>query len=117
MENNSIKNVLDQKLSSVNANTRKLLSETFKDKVFTPLYDISLRDQKELAYDRLKKVMSVKPCSVKDFLTDPNNIFTMHEMVRKIKKYFKIQNLKINKIFSKLKFIYFEISSDTSMVL
>jgi acyl-CoA oxidase len=68
-------------LSSVNSNTRQVLSELFKDKVFTPVYDISLRNQKELAFDRLKKVMSAKPCSVKDFLTDPNNIFTMHEMV------------------------------------
>jgi acyl-CoA oxidase len=81
MENKSIKAVLDEKLSSVNSNTRKILSETFKDKVFTPVYDISLRDQKELAYDRLKKVMEAKPCSVRDFQTDPNNIFTMHEMV------------------------------------
>ena len=81
MENKSIKAVLDEKLSTVNANTRKILSETFKDQVFTPVYDISLRDQKELAFDRLKKVMAAKPCSVRDFLTDPNNIFTMHEMV------------------------------------
>ena len=83
MENKSIKAVLDEKLSSVNANTRALLSETFKDKVFTPVYDISLRNQKELAYDRLKRVMADKPCSVRDFQTDPDNIFTMHEMVRK----------------------------------
>jgi len=86
MENKSIKAVLDEKLSSVNANTRKTLSETFKDKVFTPIYDTSLRNQKELAFDRLKRVMADKPCSVKDFLSDPNNIFTMHEMVNKIIK-------------------------------
>jgi hypothetical protein len=30
--------------------------------------------------------MADKPCSVKDFLSDPNNIFTMHEMVNKIIK-------------------------------
>ena len=87
MENKSIKAVLDEKLSSRNANTRKLLSKTFEDKVFTPVYDISLRNQKELAYDRLKRVMADKPCSVRDFQTDPDNIFTMHEMVRKLKIY------------------------------
>lgn len=85
MENKTIKAVLDEKLSSVNNKTRKILSETFKDKVFTPVYDVSLRNQKELAFDRLKRVMADKPCSVRDFQTDPNNIFTMHEMVNKIK--------------------------------
>lgn len=85
METKSIKAVLDEKLNYQNRNTRNALSEIFKDKVFTPVYDISLRNHKELAYDRLKKVMEKKPCSVKDFLTDPNNIFTMHEMVNLIK--------------------------------
>ncbi len=84
MESKSIKAILDEKLNTVNRNTRDALSETFKDKVFTPLYDISLRNHKELAFERLKKVMEKKPCSVKDFLTDPNNIFTMHEMVKLI---------------------------------
>jgi acyl-CoA oxidase len=83
MENKTIKAVLDEKLSTVNNKTRKLLSETFKDKVFTPVYDVSLRNQKELAFDRLKRVMADKPCSVRDFQTDPENIFTMHEMVNK----------------------------------
>jgi len=81
MESKSIKAILDEKLNYQNRNTRNALSEIFKDKIFTPVYDISLRNHKELAYDRLKKVMEKKPCSVKDFLTDPNNIFTMHEMV------------------------------------
>jgi acyl-CoA oxidase len=81
MENKTIKAVLDEKLSSVNNKTRKILSETFKDKVFTPVYDVSLRNQKELAFDRLKRVMADKPCSVRNFQTDPENIFTMHEMV------------------------------------
>jgi len=81
MQSQSIKTILDEKLNTINRNTRNTLSEIFKDKVFTPQYDISLRGHKELAFDRLKKVMEKKPCSVKDFLTDPNNIFTMHEMV------------------------------------
>jgi len=83
MEANSIRKILDEKLNYQNKSTRKAMAEVFKDKVFTPVYDISLRNHKELAFDRLKKVMESKPCSVKDFLTDPNNIFTMHEMVYK----------------------------------
>ena len=81
MESKSIKTILDEKLNQVNRNTRNSLAEIFKGELFTPVYDISLRNQKELAYNRLKKVMESKPCSVRDFLTDPNNIFTMHEMV------------------------------------
>ena len=81
MESRSIKAILNEKLNEQNRNTRNALGEIFKDGLFTPVYDISLRNMKELAFDRLKKVMSYKLCSVKDFLTDPNNIFTMHEMV------------------------------------
>jgi len=81
MEAKSIKSIVDEKLNFQNRNTRKAVAEVFRDKIFTPVYDISLRNHKELAFERLKKVMDSKPCSVKDFLTDPNNIFTMHEMV------------------------------------
>lgn len=81
METKSIREVIDEKLNQVNRDTRNKLSEIMKDKVFTPVYDISLRNHKEIAFDRLKKVMETKPCSVKDFISDPNNIFTMHEMV------------------------------------
>ena len=82
MEAKSIKSIVDEKLNFQNRNTRKAVAEVFRDKIFTPVYDISLRNHKELAFERLKKVMDSKPCSVKDFLTDPNNIFTMHEMVK-----------------------------------
>jgi acyl-CoA oxidase len=73
--------ILDEALNTVNRNTRKTLSETFNDKLFVPVYDISLRNSKELALERLKKVISSKVVSIRDFLTNPENIFTVHEMV------------------------------------
>jgi acyl-CoA oxidase len=76
-----IANTLDLALNNVNKNTRKILAETFNDKIFVPVYDISLRNSKELALERLKKVISTKVVSIRDFLTNPKNIFTVHEMV------------------------------------
>jgi hypothetical protein len=88
MENSNLQNnstnltyLIDQSLNSVNRETREKYSEIVKDPLFTPIYDISIRDQKELAQRRLKKVAEYKLVSVKDFKRDPENIFTMHEMV------------------------------------
>ena len=76
-----IATTLDLALNNVNKNTRKILEETFNDKIFVPVYDISLRNSKELALERLKKVISTKVVSIRDFQTNPENIFTVHEMV------------------------------------
>lgn len=81
METKSLKSILNSKLNQDNINTRNALFEIYKDPIFTPIYNVSLRNQKELALLRLKKLMSFKPCSVRDFQRNPNNIFTMHEMV------------------------------------
>lgn len=76
-----IAKILDEVLNSINSNTRKVLTETFDDKIFVPVYDISLRNAKELALHRLQKVISTKVVSIRDFITNPENIFTVHEMV------------------------------------
>jgi hypothetical protein len=84
MENNDvneIKTQLDKALNSTNRTTRRTLANTFKDELFTPVYDISLRKAKDLALERMKKVISSKVVSIRDFLNDPENIFTVHEMV------------------------------------
>jgi acyl-CoA oxidase len=78
---NNINSDLNDLLNSVNKNTRKALSLVLKDKIFVPVYDVSLRQTKEIALERLKKVISTKIVSVRDFLTDPENIFTTHEML------------------------------------
>lgn len=81
MESMNILRVLDENLNSVNKATRDKLAEVGKDDLFVPVFDISLRDAKDLAMHRLRKIMASKAVSVKDFLRDPDNIFTAHEMV------------------------------------
>lgn len=73
--------IIDSTLNSVNRNTRDKFSEIVKDPLFTPIYDVSIRNQKEIAQKRLKKIAESKLVSVKDFRTNPENIFTMHELV------------------------------------
>jgi acyl-CoA oxidase len=73
--------IIDSTLNSVNRNTRDKFSEIVKDPLFTPVYDVSIRNQKEVAQKRLKKIADSKLVSVKDFKTNPENIFTMHELV------------------------------------
>ncbi len=88
MENSSqqILSVLNPILNGLNSSTRAKISEIAKDPIFTPVYDVSLRQTKEIALERLKKVMGSKtnntpPVSIRDFLTNPENIFTTHEML------------------------------------
>ncbi len=80
-ETQNLKSTLRETLNKTNRNTRKALANVLKEKIFTPVYDISLREMKSLAQERLKKVMSTKVVSIKDFLFDPENIFTTHEML------------------------------------
>lgn len=81
MESINLNGIFNEHLNSVNRNTRNAIAATLKDPIFTPRYDISLRQMKELALQRLKKIISQKMVSIRDFLKDPENIFTMHEMV------------------------------------
>jgi acyl-CoA oxidase len=81
MDYSKLHKLLNDNLNKVNKNTRNALANVLKDNIFIPVYDISLRDMKELAMQRLQKIMSIKMVSVKDFLRDPENIFTTHEMV------------------------------------
>jgi acyl-CoA oxidase len=81
MDSSNLNKILNDRLNSINRTTRNALSNCFKDEIFIPVYNISLREQKELALRRLQKVISTKMVSIRDFLNDPENIFTVHEMV------------------------------------
>jgi acyl-CoA oxidase len=83
MENT--KEFINTSLNSVNPETRDKIFNLVKDPLFTPVYDISIRNEKELAQQRLKVISSAKAVSIRDFLTNPENIFTMHEIVLIIK--------------------------------
>lgn len=72
---------INNALNYSNKSTRDSMTELVTQPLFTPVYDMSIRDQKDLALKRLKEVVSKRLVSVKDFRTNPDNIFTMHEML------------------------------------
>lgn len=67
-------------LDNNNHQTRDKLRELFKDDDFIPKYNITLDQERDLAYQRLKKVCQLGVVSVNDFKTNPKNIFTVHEL-------------------------------------
>lgn len=79
--NKSDFNLLPGLLNSVNKETRESCVKLFEDKSFIPQYDVSIREQKEVALRRLQKLSDSKVVSVRDFITNPENIFTVHEML------------------------------------
>ena len=48
---------------------------------FKPKYLMSLDEQRDLAYARIKAVADAKLFSIFDFDNDPINLFTAHEML------------------------------------
>ena len=67
-----------------NHDTRRAMRELSKDPIFIPRYNVSLRYQREVALEQLKKIADQGLVSVKDFGTNPHNIFTMHELIGSI---------------------------------
>lgn len=67
----------------LNPTTRQKLTKLFTEnkELFYPMYNLSLRAQKHMSQERLKRVLQEGLVSVFDFESDPNNIFTTHEMV------------------------------------
>lgn len=63
-----------------NYKTRDGLRKLFKNPIFVPKYNISLVEERQLAYDRLKLICQSGLFSVKDFWTNPRNIFAAHEI-------------------------------------
>ena len=56
----------------------------FNDPVFTKKYLVSLDQQREVAYARIKRVCDEGLVSIFDFQNDPMNIFTAHEMLGQV---------------------------------
>lgn len=67
-------------LDNHNHKTREGLRELFKDPIFVPKYNMNLEEERQLAYDRLKRICNSGLFSVKDFWTNPRNIFAAHEI-------------------------------------
>lgn len=62
---------------------RARLREFLKDDLFTPRFNISLEEERDIAMERLKKICSFedKFLSVQDFATNPHRIFAAHELI------------------------------------
>ncbi|VVU95366.1 Acyl-CoA oxidase [seawater metagenome] len=73
----SINKILDPH----NRETKDSLKVLFKDPLFTPRYNLSLKEERDIAYDRIKKVCDQKLVSVRDFDSNPKNIFATHELL------------------------------------
>jgi len=74
------KNEVSKMLDHHNFKTREGLRNLFKDPLFVPKYNLSLAEERQLAYDRLKRICDSGLFSVKDFWTNPRNIFAAHEI-------------------------------------
>ena len=71
---------LTQLLEHDNHAKRQSMKQLMKDPIFIPRFDISLRHERELALERLKRVAQAKCISVFDFETNPLNVFAAHEV-------------------------------------
>jgi acyl-CoA oxidase len=72
---------LQELLEHDNHETREQLRALFKDPIFTPRYNVSLDEERDLALNRLQKICDHKLISVLDFKTNPHRIFSVHEAV------------------------------------
>jgi acyl-CoA oxidase len=72
---------LQRLLEHDNFDTRKKMKEVMKDAIFTPRFNMSMDFAKSLALERLRKVTEAKVVSVRDFGSNPKNIFAMHDLL------------------------------------
>jgi acyl-CoA oxidase len=71
---------MNRLLDNNNRKTRNKLKNLFKKDVYKPRYNLSLNQERDLAYERLRKLCKLNVVSVKDFWDNPKNIFTTHEV-------------------------------------
>ena len=62
-------------LENDNQEKRARFKEFLKDPLFIPRYDVSLRYEREIALERLKRIAGTGFISVFDFEKNPLNIF------------------------------------------
>lgn len=71
---------LSLKLLAMPADKRDAWGRLLTDTVFTPVYNYpTLNDQRQHAYKKLQKIWKSGLFSVKEFNTDPHNVFSSHE--------------------------------------
>ena len=67
-------------LENDNQDKRAAFKEFMRDPLYIPRFDISLRYERELALERLKRIAEAGYISVLDFEKNPLNIFAAHEV-------------------------------------
>ena len=80
-ESNFDVDAMQHLLEHDNHETRAGLRELFKDEIFTPRYNISLAQEREVALKRLQAICDNKLISVLNFKDNPQRIFSVHEAV------------------------------------
>lgn len=71
---------LSKLIENDNHELRKKMKDIFQDDLFIPRYNLSLDEERELAYKRLKTFCEKELFSVFDFEGDPRKIFAAHEV-------------------------------------
>ncbi|KAJ3085618.1 hypothetical protein HK102_013990 [Quaeritorhiza haematococci] len=71
---------LNALLEPDNRQKREAFKNSFKDPIFVPRFNVSLSYEREVALERLKKIVEGGFISVFDFETNPLNIFAAHEV-------------------------------------
>ncbi|MEW5298053.1 MAG: hypothetical protein WDW36_001215 [Sanguina aurantia] len=71
---------LNRMLDHDNLEMRASMKEFMKDPIYVPRYDIDLRDERELALQRLKRICQSSFVSVTDFRHNPLRVFAAHEV-------------------------------------
>ncbi|KAI8910834.1 acyl-CoA dehydrogenase/oxidase [Gorgonomyces haynaldii] len=72
--------LLNRLLEDDNREKRQAFKNYAKDPIFIPRYDVSLRYEREIALERLKRVADNGFISVFDFERNPLNVFAAHEV-------------------------------------
>ncbi|KAJ9533582.1 hypothetical protein QJQ45_026642 [Haematococcus lacustris] len=71
---------LRELLEHDNHEMRAALKRLMLDDSFVPRYDMELREERDLALERLKKICLAGFASVRDFRTNPLRVFAAHEV-------------------------------------
>lgn len=71
---------LQKVLDHDNHEVRQRMKEFMKQDVYIPRYDVDLREERELALERLKRICQAGFLSVTDFRHNPLRIFAAHEI-------------------------------------
>ena len=71
---------LSQLLDHDSYETRQKMRKLMQDEMFLPKYAIPLEEEREAAYKRLKLICEKKFFSIRDFGSNPRNIFAVHEI-------------------------------------